>query len=145
MESITEMLDKLTEVEREHWSKFLNSKFFLETLRTQRLKETALLAPPMYLYKLRSTGHLATIKEYVESIENEDAPIMVTVFLHPEWNPSLLAIREIFGVPVHDLERIGIVEVEKRKKRLSMAKSLPFMQRVINTRNREDVRRGNKQ
>lgn len=139
-----EMLDKLPDADRVEYRNMLNSPWYNNLKK--RVQKAVLENPPFYLYRLKSApGVLVTIKSYEESKKDREFPIFVCLKLKPEWNSAYAFEREIWGTPVEELIRVELVSEAKRKRRISTASGLPWMKRIINTRNREDVKRGNQQ
>lgn len=136
-----EFLDKKTELERKEWLKVFRSKWYLEL--PERIKQIVKQYPPFFTYKLKSTGHLAIIKEFGDDKEDHEAPVFVVVKLLPKYNQDLIFERDLWGVPLSDLEHVEMRMITDMKKRVTSGDS-PFMKRLINTRDREDVLRGNK-
>ncbi len=139
--SFEEILEKLTERERYEWTRFLESDWYMHL--PQRLKEFAISLPPIYLYRLRE--HLVEIYQYDEEKEDIRAPITVTVSIKPEWNSQYIFERKVRFVPSEELQRDELVRVARLQKLISSASSLPWMRRLLDTRNRADVLRGNQQ
>jgi hypothetical protein len=140
--ALNEILDKLeTERERYEWKRMLQTPWFTEL--TPRLKEFVISLPPIYLYELQ--GHLVEIYQYEEDKQDPSAPITVTANIKPEWNSQYMFQRMIRFVPASDLKRVELVRVARAEKILSGTRGLPWMKRLIDTTNKEDVLRGNKQ
>lgn len=136
----TEELAKLPDNERREWLTMLSISWFREL--PELVQQAAIHRPPFYLYKLRSTGHLVSIKKYDQNKTN-DEDIKIVVVVSPDFNKEFVFERELWGVPAEELEKIKLLSVAKMEKLLSSARGLPWMKRLINTRSREDVLRGN--
>lgn len=141
MDNLDEILSKLSERERYEWNRMLNDPWFLNL--SHRLKEFVISLPPIYLYEMRD--HLIEIYQYDEDKHDAQAPITVTASIKPEWNSQYLFQRMVRFVPAHELKRLELVRVARLEKIISSARHLPWMQRLINTKDRQDVARGNRQ
>ena len=140
------MNEQLTDIERREWQKVFNTKWYQQVL-PGKVKELVKTHPPFYIYDLKGTGHIATIHSYHDSKEDPDAvePFM-TVMLLPKYNREFLVERGIWGVPPRALERIELRCIADAEQIVStVSNGLPWMQRLINTRDRNDVLRGNSQ
>jgi hypothetical protein len=142
VESIQELIDKLPEEERAEWLQLLRSQWYQGL--NPRIREVVLQAPPIYLYRL-SGIELVEIKSYEENKLDHEEPIWLCVKVKPEWNASYAIEREVWGVPPRELKREALLTVARRQRRVSVGKGLGWMKRLQNTRNRDDVLRGNAQ
>lgn len=142
MPELNEILDALpTERERYEWNRMIQTPWY--TALTTRLKQFVNSHPPIYLYEMR--GQLVEIYQYEEEQNDPQAPITVTCSIKPEWNSQYLFQRMIRFVPAEELKRVELVRVARATKILSDARNLPWMRRLIDTTNKEDVLRGNQQ
>lgn len=141
MQNLQEILDKLpTDRERYEWNRMLQSTWFKEL--SPRLQEFVISLPPIYQYETR--GQLVEITQYDEDKEDPNAPITVVIAIKPEANSQYLFERRIQFTPAHELKRGELLRVAKIQKLMSDARNLGRMQRLINTKDREDVMRGQK-
>lgn len=140
---LTEAKQASSDLEKIFWMKLLADKWFLEA--PVPVQKQIVRTPPFYLYRTKTKGALVTIKEYKEKKDDDNPTILIVVSLHPDWNPQLLYERMILGVPEEELERVDIVEIARIKQVQARMQGLPWMQRLINTRDRSDVKRGNDQ
>jgi hypothetical protein len=142
VESVQERIDKLPDEEREQMLDLLRSKWYQGL--NPKIRAVVDLAPPQYLYSMNGNV-LVEIKSYEENKIDEREPVWLCVKVLPEWNPAYAIEREVWGVPPREVTREALLTVAKRERRISAGKGLAWMKRLQNTRNRDDVRRGNAQ
>lgn len=136
-----EQWQKMEAVEQREWDKLCASKWYNEEI-SERVKLAVKQVPPFKLYRLVSTGHLVKIQQYDEKKNDENEPITVTVVASPEYNSEIkIAAQGMFGVPLGELQPVGLLYVLSLEKRLEKAKAAKFGgAKLIDPRRREQVK-----
>jgi len=132
--------EQLNELERREFNKLKNDKWFCEL--NAKVRVAVWEKPPFYLYEMHGTGHIATILQYIENKEDAEAPITVEVSIHPEWNRATITEHRIWGVPLDQLKPVMLRSVARMEAvKAEAASSLPLMRRLIDPRNRNEVKK----
>lgn len=82
----------LTDEQQREWDEWVAA-------RPDAVREVASKFPPWHIYRLVTTGQLATVDQYDEA--NDDGSVTVSVTVWQEWLPIP---HGVFGVNPNDLE-----------------------------------------
>lgn len=138
-ELTVEQWAKIDDLERREWNKLCNNEWYL-TL-PERVKNAVKLKPPFKMYRLVSTGHIVHIEKYDEKKNDEQEPVTATVIASPDYNAGMkIASQGMFGVPLGELEPIGLRCVMSATRQIEKAKAGRMRgAKLIDPRKRQEV------